>query len=96
MDKFEFTYRYDYSKIDRLDFKKVCISESEVNSIFESLKSNNKNFTGFDYIIGFSYKNKFIHIIYNISKNANFEIELLQIDLPHEEDIRKYFYKLPK
>ena len=70
--------------------RKADIGVDEVRSVFENVNSeydfSNPNF---GYVIGFSVRRKFIHMAYGISKNINFEIELLQIDLPYEKDIQR-------
>ena len=85
-------FNIDFSAIDRLQMKKSNILLDEIRSVFANLNSE-YDFSNpdFDYIIGFSNRRKFIHMAYFVSKNINFEIELLQIDLPYEKDIQKFW-----
>jgi len=86
-----FDYLYDFSQIDLVELKQFFINRSEVISVFNNPFSKLEPFRGFLYLIGFSERKKIIQIAFNISKNINFEIELLQIDLPDEKDIKKYY-----
>ena len=45
----------------------------------------------FSYAIGYVKQTKFIKAAYNVSKNANFDIELLLAEIPNEEDNKRYW-----
>ena len=84
-------FRLDFSKIDLLELRTINISMNEVKSIFLNENSVVKEYTNFTFLLGFSNKRKFIRVAFQISKNSNFDIEVLQIDLPYEEDVKEYW-----
>jgi hypothetical protein len=59
-------YNIDYSLVDRLEHKKINVTLEEVQSIFSNPTSVLKPHIGFDYMIGYSNRRKFIHIAYKI------------------------------
>ncbi len=84
-------FRLDFAKIDLLELRTINISTNEVKSIFLNENSVVKEYTNFTFLLGFSNKRKFIRVAFQISKNSNFDIEVLQIDLPYEEDVKEYW-----
>jgi hypothetical protein len=86
-------YNIDYSLIDRLELKKINVTFEEIQSVFFSPNSHLKPYTGFDYLIGYSNRRKFIHVAYKVSPDPNYELQALQIDLPYEEDIKDHWCK---
>lgn len=91
-----FDYLYDFSQIDLVELKQLHINRNEVISVFNNPLSQLKAFKGFLFLIGFSERKKITQIAFNTSKNINFELEILQIDLPDERDwaalrIKKYY-----
>lgn len=84
-------FRLDFSKIDLLELRAINISTNEAKSIFLNENSVVKEYKNFTLLLGFSNKRKFIRVAFQISKNSNFDIEVLQIDLPYEEDVKEYW-----
>lgn len=84
-------FRLDFSKIDLLELRTMNISADELNSIFTNENSVVKEYTNFTLLLGFSNKRKFIKVAFQISKNSKFDIEILQVDLPYEEDVKEYW-----
>ncbi|MCZ8069791.1 MAG: hypothetical protein ACK514_02215 [Bacteroidota bacterium] len=84
-------FNIDFSKIDRLEMRDLNISDQEVKSVFDNENSFVKEFPNFTLLLGFSAKRKFFKIAYQVSKNLNFDVEALQIDLPYEEDVKQYW-----
>ena len=84
-------FNIDFSSILWIEVRKLGISMEEIHSIFQNPSSSIASFHGEEFIVGFSSKRKFILAAYQIAKNTNFDIEVLQIDLPYEEDIKKYW-----
>jgi hypothetical protein len=84
-------FRLDFAKIDLLELRTINISTNEVKSIFLNENSIVKEYTNFTFLLGFSSERKFIRVAFQISKNSNFDIEVLQIDLPYEEDVKEYW-----
>jgi hypothetical protein len=87
----EQSFKFDISTTDRLEMKRQNIDVSEIESIFKSKHSYHEPFDGFEYFIGFSNKRKFIHFAFCVHKELAFDYQILQIDLPYEHDIRKYY-----
>jgi hypothetical protein len=81
----------DFSDIPWVEIKKLGISLDEVFSVFENPSSSIASSLAGEFIVGFSNKRKFVVITYKIAKNANFDIEVIQIELPYEEDIKKFW-----
>ncbi|MBY0433665.1 MAG: hypothetical protein K2U26_06110 [Cyclobacteriaceae bacterium] len=73
--------------------KKLGISLEEVNQILVNRSSFFESNQEFTYVLGFSEKRKFLQVAYRNSKKPNFDIEVLQIDLAYEKDIKKYWCK---
>gem|GEM_PF-6587560 len=42
---------------------------------------------------GYGSRRKFVQIAYQISKNSNFDIEVLQIALHYDKDTNEHWYK---
>jgi hypothetical protein len=84
-------FNIDFSLIDRLALREMNISMDEAQSVFSNQNSFHKEYENFIFLLGFSNKRKFIKIAYQIAKNVNFEVEVLEIDLPYEEDIAKFW-----
>jgi hypothetical protein len=82
-------FNIDFSQIDRLVLRELNISRDEIYSVFSNQNSFHNEYPDFIFLLGFRSKRKFIKIAYQISKKANFEVEVLEIDLPYEEDIAK-------
>ncbi len=81
----------DFSQIQWIEVRKLGISIREIHDIFKNPSSVFSTVQGEPIIVGFSSKRKFIVATYQIAKNINFDIEVLQIDLPYEEDIKNYW-----
>lgn len=79
---------FDYSDFDFLEMKKLNITMIEIQSVFQNPSSVFDKTDWFQYLIGFSSQRKFIQIAFEVSKNSNFDVKLLQIDLPYEKDIK--------
>jgi len=84
-------FKFDVSKINLLELKELDIRLTEIESVFKNQYSAYKRFDGFEYLIGFSSRRKFIHLAFREHPSLEYDYELLQIDLPYEEDIRKYY-----
>jgi hypothetical protein len=84
-------FNIDFSNIPWIDVRKLGISIVEIYDIFKNPRSTFSIVQGENIIVGFSTKRKFIVATYEIAKNINFDVEVLQIDLPYEEDIEKYW-----
>ncbi len=84
---------FDYSSLNRIALRKENVSLDEISSVFLSDNSIIHPQKGFDYMIGFSNRKKFIHIAYRVAKNHKFDIEILQAELPNEEDVKEYWCK---
>ena len=83
----------DFAGIDRLELRELNITENEVISVFVNKTSFADYTREFDYLIGFSNRRKFVQIAYQVHKNPKFDIEILQVDLPYENDIKEYWCK---
>jgi hypothetical protein len=79
----------DFSQILWIEIRKLGISMDEVLSIFKNPRSMVASHGSEYFVVGFSNKRKFIVATYQIAKNVNFDIEVVQIELPYEEDIEK-------
>jgi hypothetical protein len=86
-------FNIDFSTISALEMKRLNISFEEIRSIFSNPSSFHEPFEDFNYLIGFGSNRKFIQVAYRISKNINFEVEVLEIDLPYEKDIKEHWCK---
>ena len=75
--------------IDFIELRNLNITRDEIVSILNNQSSYFEYNDDFIYVLGFSTGRKFLQMAYRISKNANFEIEVLQVDLPYEKDIRQ-------
>ncbi len=81
----------DFSQILWVEIRSLGISIDEVYSIFKNPSSTVASHGSEDFIVGFSNKRKFVVVTYQIAKNVNFDIEVTQIELPYEEDIKKFW-----
>jgi hypothetical protein len=72
-----------------LKLTKISVSPDEILSVFESERSQAVSLTNYDLMVGLSNKGKFVVIAYQVAKNPTFDVEVLQIDLPYEEDIEQ-------
>jgi hypothetical protein len=79
----------DFSQILWVEIRKLGISIDEVLSIFKNPSSTVASHGSEYFVVGFSNKRKFIVVTYQIAKNVNFDVEVVQIELPYEEDIEK-------
>jgi hypothetical protein len=79
----------DFSGIDFIALRNAGIKFDEVSSIVSNESSFFEPNRDFEYVLGFSSRKKFKQMAFRISRNVNFEIEALQIDLPDEGDIRE-------
>jgi hypothetical protein len=79
---------FDYSDFDFLEMKRLNITMMEIQSVFQNPSSFLGRMDEFQYFISFSSQKKFIQIAFEVSKNSNFDVKLLQIDLPYEKDIK--------
>jgi hypothetical protein len=84
-------FNIDFSNVSLLAMRDLHISVEEVKSVFANPNSIVKGYPDYNFLLGFSNKRKFVKIAYRISKNSNFEVDALQIDLPYEEDIKEYW-----
>jgi hypothetical protein len=82
-------FNIDFSMIDFIELRNLNITRDEIVSILNNQSSYFEYNDDFIYVLGFSTRRKFLQMAYRISKNANFEIEVLQVDLPYEKDIRQ-------
>ena len=82
-------FNIDFSMIDFIEMRKCDITREEIVSILNNRSSYFEQNEDFIYVLGFSIRRKFIQMAYRVSKNANFEIEILQVDLPYEKDIKQ-------
>lgn len=93
-------FRLDLRSIDLLEEKQNGILQQDIKMI---LGIENTEFHRFppiefpnlpkeaEYAIGYINRVKFLHIAYRISKSVNFDIEILQVGIPDEEEITKYW-----
>ena len=86
-------FKIDFSRIDLISLRNSGIIFTEVESILGNESSYFEPNGDFDFVLGFSSRKKFIQMAFRISRNVNFEIEALQIDLPDEKDIRECWCK---
>lgn len=89
MNSFNIDFRY----VNLLALKNRGILVKEIRKTFETENSTYHRFPDFLYVIGYIDNVKFLHIAYRISKSINFDIEVLQVGIPNEEDIKKYWCK---
>ncbi len=86
-------FNIDFSNLQATEMKRLNISFEDIRSVFSNSTSFHEPFEDFYYLIGFSSQRKFIQVAYRISKNINFEVEVLEIDLPYEKDIKEHWCK---
>ncbi len=69
------------------------ITRKGIESVFDYDNHGARHFVyeDFMYVIAYSKDRKIIHVAYRRSKSIKFDIELLQVELPDEEDIKKYW-----
>jgi Lhr-like helicase len=82
-------FTFDFSSADWITLRSLGITMKEVVSVFGNPSSVIDSINDIDYLIGFSDKRKFLIVAYRLSKNPNFDLEVLQVDLPYEKDIKK-------
>ncbi len=87
------SFNIDFRSVNLLELRNRGILVKEIRKIFETENSKYHRFTDFLYVIGYLDKVKFLHIAYVISKSITFDIEVLQVGIPNEEDIKKYWCK---
>lgn len=88
---FKGKFRIDFRKINLLELKVFGILTQHVDDLFVTENSEIHRFGNFSYIIRYVQQTRFIYAAYNVSKNVNFDIELLQAGVPNEEDIKRYW-----
>lgn len=84
-------FSIDFRNLDLVELKSLGILSQDIIDVFLTENSEIFDFIDFKYVIGYVNQTKFIHVAYTLSKNVNFDIELLQVGLANEEDIRKYW-----
>ena len=88
--------RIDYSEIDLVALRQINIHSKEIQDVLDNPNSIFKDWGSAVFVVGFSFKRKFIRFVYQVAKNPNFDIEILQVDLPYEDDIQSYWCKKGK
>ena len=88
-------FRIDFSQIDRLELRKLGILTNEVESVIYNPYSYFEFWPDFKFCLGFSHKRKFIQFAFVYSRNPNFDLQLLQIDLADEKEIKKNWCPQP-
>ena len=86
-------FRIDFSEIDLVGFRQWHISVREIESVVVDPNSFHGTLSSASFILGFSDKRKFIKVAYRVAKSSNFDIEILQVELPNENDIQDYWCK---
>ena len=86
-------YIFDFSLLDRMELRSQNIAFEEISSVFNSKTSKIHPQIDFEYLIGYSGHKKFLHIAYRVHENPKFDIEILQAELPNEEDVKEYWCK---
>jgi hypothetical protein len=84
-------FKIDFRRINLLELKNVGILTQDIDDLFVIENSEFLEFVNFSYVIGYVKQTKFIHAAYNVSESATFDIELLQVGISHEEDIKRYW-----
>ena len=84
-------FKIDFRKINLLELKNIGILTQDIDALFVTENLEIHEFKKFSYAIGYVKQTKFIKAAYNVSKNANFDIELLLAEIPNEEDIKRYW-----
>jgi hypothetical protein len=79
----------DFSLIQWIEIRKLGISMEEVYDVFKNPNSSITSLLDESFAVGFTSKRKFIVVSYRIAKNVNFNIEVIEIELPYEEDIKR-------
>ncbi|MEQ9302199.1 MAG: hypothetical protein RIF33_26700 [Cyclobacteriaceae bacterium] len=85
----------DFVGIDRLKMKDLGIAPSQVANVLLLGNTCVHEFKNPEhmYAIGYFDGIKFLHIAYRISKKIKFDLEILQVGIPNEEDIKRYWCK---
>lgn len=86
-------FRIDFRRVNLLELKSLGIFTPNIEELFVTQNAEILVFRDFSYAIGYVKQSMFIHAVYEVSKNDNFDIELLQAAIPNEEDIRRYWCK---
>lgn len=84
-------FNIDFRNVNLLELKRVGILSQEIKQLFLTENSNFSVINGVQYVIGYVNQTKFIHVGYTLSKNVNFDIELIDVGIPNEKHIRKYW-----
>ena len=87
--------KIDYRNVNWVYLRSKGITQKDLSQFFQAewLEIENLRDKGFSYAIAYVNEQKMIHIAYRISKNVNFDIEVLQIGIPNGEDIKRYWCK---
>ncbi len=83
--------KIDFRNLSLLELKAAGILPRDLDDLFIIENSEIHSFGDFLYAIGYIKQTRFIYAAYNVSKNVNFDIELLQAGIPNEEDIKRYW-----
>lgn len=86
-------FRLDFSRLDRLELKALGILPQDLSTLFITENTEFHERSEFSYAIGYINQTRFIHAAYLVSKSDNFDLELLQVGVPDEEDIKAYWCK---
>lgn len=88
-------FKIDFGNLNLLELKALGILPQDIQNLLTTDNTAFHNADGFSYAIGYM-QGMFIHFAYSISKNVNFDIELLQAGIPNEEDIKRYWCQRKK
>ncbi len=89
-------FKIDFSGIDLVALRDLNVGATEIESVVVNTNSFFQDWGHSFFLLGFSSKRKFIKIAYRVAKNPNFDIEILQVDLPNESDIENYWCQREK
>lgn len=70
-------FTFDFFSVDWIALKNQGITMKEMMTVFVNPSSVIDNVNDIDYLIGFSDKRKFLIVAYRLSKNPNFDLEVL-------------------
>jgi uncharacterized DUF497 family protein len=85
-------FDFDFSFLDVAELKSHCITTDEVVDVFynsSSIYNDWHDTDGFGYVIGYSLKNKFISVTFELNDDT---IRLISVYLSYEPEIRGQFY----
>ncbi|MBC8110771.1 MAG: hypothetical protein H7Y04_06905 [Verrucomicrobia bacterium] len=92
MEQISLSFRLNFTDIDLAGLNaEEDITPQEVRSIFENPKSRYLFTKDIFFIIGYSHHKRIIQVAFRVAESIYFDLDILQIEIPDEEEIEQFY-----